>query len=308
VLIFDYKKDYGSEEFVRAVDARVVRPQHLLLNLFDLSVASQSINPKLERYKFFSDVLDKIYPGIGPVQRDRLKTAVKDAYAQSLEGTYPTIYDVHRNYVSALTSGPDSLSGILGDLVDMELFTPDASAVISPAEFLRGVVVISLSELGSDDRTKHMLVAIMLNIFYEHMLRIPKRPFLGSDRNMRVVDSMLLVDEADNIMKYEFDVLRRVLLQGREFGVGVILASQYLSHFKSGATDYKEPLLTWFIHKVPNIKPQELSALGLSDSSGLPQLTEKIRNLGVHECLYKSYDIKGEFLHGAPFYRRHEWT
>ena len=66
VLIFDYKKDYVTKEFVDAVGARVIRSQHLPLNLFDLSGASQSINPQLERYKFFSDVLDKIYPGIGP--------------------------------------------------------------------------------------------------------------------------------------------------------------------------------------------------------------------------------------------------
>lgn len=307
VLIFDYKKDYSSKEFVDSVGARVIRPQHLPLNLFDLSNASQSINPKLERYKFFSDVLDKIYPGIGPKQRDRLKNSVKDAYAQAADGQYPTIYDVHRNYVDALDGGADSLSGILGDLVDMELFTPDPNAVVSSAEFLRGVVVISLDELGSDDRTKNMLVAIMLNVFYEHMLRIPKRPFLGQNKNMRVVDSMLLVDEADNIMKYEFDVLRRVLLQGREFGVGVILASQYLSHFKAGATDYREPLLSWFIHKVPNVRPQELSALGLSDAVGLPQLAERIRSLGVHECLYKTHDVQGEFVRGAPFFRRDEW-
>jgi hypothetical protein len=109
-------------------------------------------------------------------------------------------------------------------------------------------------------------------------------------------------------MKYEFDVLRRVLLQGREFGVGVILASQYLSHFKAGATDYREPLLSWFIHKVPNIRPQELSALGLSDSIGLPQLAERIRSLGVHECLYKTHDVQGEFIKGAPFYKRSEWV
>lgn len=307
ILIFDYKKDYSSKEFVEAVGARVIRPQHLPLNLFDLSNASQSINPRLERYKFFSDVLDKIYSGIGPKQRDRLKNAVKDAYAHAVDGQYPTVYDIHRNYVNALEGGADSLSGILGDLVDMELFTPDPKAVVSSAKFLRGVVVISLNELGADDRTKNMLVAIMLNVFYEHMLRIPKRPFLGANRNIRVVDSMLLVDEADNIMKYEFDVLRRVLLQGREFGVGVILASQYLSHFKAGATDYREPLLSWFIHKVPNIRPQELSALGLSDAVGLPQLAERIRSLSVHECLYKTHDVQGEFVRGAPFYRRAEW-
>ena len=307
VLIFDYKKDYSSKEFVDAVGARVISPQHLPLNLFDLSSASQSINPKLERYKFFSDVLDKIYPGIGPKQRDRLKNAVKDAYAQVAEGQYPTVYDVYRNYLDALDGGADSLSGILGDFIDMELFTPDPKAVVSSADFLRGVVVISLHELGADDRTKNMLVAIMLNVFYEHMLRIPKRPFLGQNGNMRVVDSMLLVDEADNIMKYEFDVLRRVLLQGREFGVGVILASQYLSHFKAGATDYREPLLSWFIHKVPNIRPQELSALGLSDAVGLPHLAERIRSLRVHECLYKTHDVPGEFVRGAPFFRRGEW-
>ena len=125
---------------------------------------------------------------------------------------------------------------------------------------------------------------------------------------MRVVDSMLLVDEADNIMKYEFDVLRKLLLQGREFGAGVILASQYLSHFKTGATDYREPLLTWFLHKVPNLKPQELSALGLSEQSSLQQMAERIKSLNVHEYMYKTHDVSGEFIMGAPFYRRNEWA
>ena len=62
-------------------------------------------------------------------------------------------------------------------------------------------------------------------------------------------------------MQYEFDVLRKVLLQGREFGMGVILASQYLSHFKAGATDYREMLLTWFLHKVPNLSGKDLGRL-----------------------------------------------
>lgn len=307
ILIFDYKKDYSSEDFVQAVGARVIKPQHLPLNLFDLTGSSQSINPKIDRYKFFADVIDKIYSGVGPVQRERLKNAIKDAYAAAEPG-YPTIYDVQRNYSAALKGGADSLSSILGDLVDMELFSTDRSAIASSADFLKGVVVISLNELGQDDMTKNMLVAIMLNVFYEHMLRIPKRPFLGANGDMRVVDSMLLVDEADNIMKYEFDVLRKILLQGREFGVGVILASQYLSHFKAGATDYREPLLTWFLHKVPNLRPQELGALGLNDVSALTQAAERIKALGLHECLYKTHDVAGEFVKGAPFYRRAEWV
>ena len=77
------------------------------------------------------------------------------------------------------------------------------------------------------------------------MLKLKKHPFIGSDPQLRTINGSLLVDEADNIMRYQFPVLEKVLLQGREFGVGVLLASQYLSHFKPDArTNYKEPLLT----------------------------------------------------------------
>jgi len=307
VLIFDYKKDYSSDDFIEATGARVIRPQHIPLNLFDLSNSSQSISPWLSRYSFFADVIDKIFTGVGPVQRSKLKASIQQSYASKQGGEYPTVYDVYANYQEALKGGADSVSGIIGDMVDMELFASDAGSIMSPKDFLGGVVVIALNELGQDDRMKNMVVAIMLNVFYEHMLKIPKRPFLGRDKDMRVVDSMLLVDEADNIMKYEFDVLRSLLLQGREFGVGVILASQYLSHFKAGGTDYREPLLTWFLHKVPNLKPQELSALGLSEQASLQQMAERIKSLNVHECMYKTNDVSGDFMKGAPFFRRDEW-
>ena len=301
-LIFDYKKDYSSDDFVAAANVRVQAPSNLPLNLFDVSGASNDRNAWLRRYQFFSDVLDKIYSGIGPVQRQQLKRAVKSAYDQAnAMGKQPTIYDVHSQYEVLLDGRVDSIFSILDDLVDMELFsrTPvDGSAFSS---FLDGVVVVQLNELGQDDRTKNMLVAIMLNMFYEHMLTIPKRPYRGSDPQYRVVDSFLLVDEADNILEYEFDVLKKILLQGREFGVGVVLASQYLRHFKVGGTDYREPLLSWFIHKVPNVVPQELSALGLT--ADLASLAERVKGLPNHHCLYKTVGVPGEVIHGMPFYK-----
>jgi hypothetical protein len=137
-------------------------------------------------------------------------------------------------------------------------------------------------------------------MFYENMLKVPKRAFTGTDPQLRAIDSYLLVDEADNIMRYEFDVLRKLLLQGREFGTGVILASQFLRHFKVGATDYREPLLSWFIHKVPNITPAELGVLGFT--SDLAELSERVKTLPNHHCLYKSFDVSGEVIHGLPFY------
>jgi hypothetical protein len=301
-LIFDYKNDYTSPDFVEAVGAKVVSPYQIPLNLFYVDDAQKNPNAWLDRFMFFADVLDKIYSGVGPVQRQNLKQAVKQAYEDtSVIGRQPTIVDVHEKYANIVGNKPDSPFSIIDDMVDLNLFASNPNDIIPFDKFLDGVVVISLNKLGQNDRIKNMVVAIMLNIFYENMLKIPKRPFLGSEPQLRAVDSFLLVDEADNIMRYEFDVLRKVLLQGREFGVGVILASQYLRHFKAGATDYKEPLLSWFVHKVPNVTPQELGGLGLIGN--VNQLADRIRSLAKHECLFKTFDTNGEIIRGLPFYQ-----
>jgi DNA phosphorothioation-dependent restriction protein DptH len=301
LLIFDYKRDYSSPEFVAATGAKVIKPHRLPLNLFDTTSLGESAAPWLDRFRFFVDVLDKVYSGIGPVQRDKLKGAVRKAYeACSVQGRQPTIYDIHAEYRELLSGKSDSPMAIIDDLVDMEIFEKDPSKTKPFNDFFDGIVVISLDALGQDDRSKNMLVAIMLNMFYENMLRTPKRPFIGSTPQLRVIDSYLLVDEADNIMRYEFDVLRKLLLQGREFGAGVILASQYLRHFKTSATDYREPLLTWFIHKVPNVTAAELGSLGFT--SDLGELSERVKTLLNHQCLFKSFDVAGEVIRGLPFF------
>jgi DNA phosphorothioation-dependent restriction protein DptH len=301
VLIFDYKKDYSSKDFVEAVGAKVVLPYRMPLNLFDTTGMVDSMVPWLDRFKFFSDVLDKIFSGIGPVQRDKLKQAVRKAYEVAYAlGMMPTLYDVHAEYKTLLNGKSDAPLAIIDDLVDSEVFTKEPVPGASFASFFDGVVVVSLAALGQDDRSKNMVVAILLNMFYEHMLLIPKRPFLGTTPQLRAIDSYLLVDEADNIMQYEFDVLRKLLLQGREFGVGVVLASQYLRHFKVNATDYREPLLTWFIHKVPNVTASELSGLGLTSDVG--ELAERVKAMPNHQMLFKTYGPQPEVVKGLPFF------
>lgn len=302
ILIFDYKKDYSKPAFVEATGARVVSPFDIPLNLFDVRDSNLSEKRAInERFKFFADVMDKIYSGIGAVQRVRIKTAVKEAYKNSeMNGAIaPTISDVFDAYKDT-DNKPDTPYTIMDDLVDGEYFVSDSAEVIPFSEFLDGVVVIDLAEVGQDDKTKNMLVVIFLNMFYEHMLRIEKKDFVGKDPQLRFIDSMLLVDEATNIMKYEFDVLQKVLLQGREFGVGVLLASQYLSHFKTSHENYLENLLTWFVLKVPNVTVRELEAIGLTgvDSS----VIDTIKSLKCHECLYKTFSVNGKIVRATPFY------
>ncbi|HAW31764.1 MAG TPA: hypothetical protein DCY03_27260, partial [Planctomycetaceae bacterium] len=302
VLIFDYKKDYSKQDFVEATNARVVTPFDIPLNIFDTKNTTFKGKAWLEKSRFFNDVLDKIYSGIGPKQRQHIKLAVQKAFRDRLRDKPedPTLYEVFDSYQEIIGDKIDAPYSIMSDLIDGEYFTSDRSQIVAFSDFLDGVVVIDLSAVGQDDNTKNMLVVVFLNLFYEHMLKIEKKPFLGEDPQHRFIDTMILVDEADNIMQYEFDVLKKILLQGREFGVGLLLASQYLSHFKTAHENYLEPLLTWFVHKIPNVTIKELEGIGLTNASG--ETVDRIKNLKVHECLLKSLDVDGEFIRGIPLF------
>lgn len=299
-LIFDYKQDYTKEDFVDAVGARVVKPHNIPLNIFDLENLGDRIQlAKLRRVKFLNDVLSKIYGGIGPKQRNQLKKAVLNCY-ENTSGRTPSLSDVVSAYEDIVGDKIDAPYSILSDLVDLEIFVKDASKAVPFGEFFNGVVVVDLAAFGIGEKEKNMLLVLMLNLYYEYMIGLKKHPYYGNEPQLRIIESMLLVDEADNIMKYNFDVLRQILLQGREFGIGVLLASQYLSHFRTRETDYSEPLLTWFIHKVPNVTVKELESIGLSNVRSTT--VEKVKSQDVHHCLFKTYDVPGKFMSTFPFY------
>ena len=299
-LIFDYKHDYTKDDFVEAVDARVVSPHRIPLNVFDLHGSRGHLPAaRLGRVKFLNDVLQKIYGGIGPRQRNHLKTSIMRAY-ESKDDCAPTLTDVLREYADIVGKQVDSPYSILSDLVDLEVFVDRASRAERFDEFFTGVTVIDLATLGIGEKERNMLLVLFLNLYYEYMINLVKQPYLGKDPQLRFIDSMLLVDEADNIMKYNFDVLRQILLQGREFGIGVLLASQFLSHFKTRETDYSEPLLTWFIHKVPNVTSRELQSIGLNKVTD--STVDKVKALDVHQCLFKTLDVPGRFMRTLPFY------
>jgi DNA phosphorothioation-dependent restriction protein DptH len=303
VLIFDYKKDYSKPLFLESTGARVIRPIGIPLNIFDTTGSTNQMNPILDRYRFFSDTISKIFSGFGPKQRNRLKEAIKSAYEHAtMNGkAAPTIKDVFVKYEEACDGDFDSPHSIMSDIIDHGIFVESHDETIPFKEFFKGVVVIDLGALGQDDNTKNMLVAIFLNLFYEHMLKVEKRPFIGTDPKLRALDSFLLVDEANNIMQYEFDVLQKILLQGREFGAGVILASQYPSHFKTSHQNYAESLRTWFIHKIPDINAKTLKTMGFTNVT--EQSAERVKALDCHECLYRTLGgDEGRFMRGHPLF------
>lgn len=298
MLIFDYKRDFQSTDFVDAVDARVLKPARIPINIFALRGEYTPL-AAYQRAQQFTNVLDKIYGGIGPVQSDRLVTAIVNLYKEK-GGDAPTLAEVLEAYSEDRPA--DAVTSILKPFILGEIFSEDASEMIPFEELLRDrVVVVALNEFGTDDKGKNALVVLFLNLYYDYMLNATKWNYVGTDPQLRRLNSFLLVDEAVNIMKYNFPVLMNLMLQGREFGVGVILASQYLTHFRQDKVNYGEPLLTWFIHKVPSVTQKELQQLGLPHLGG--DLAAQIPKLKVHQALYSSLHFEGRFIEEIPFFR-----
>ena len=299
MLVFDYKKDFQDEIFLDAVGGRVLRPQGIPLNIFALA-GPYSPLAAYQKASSFCDVLSKIYAGVGPVQRDRLITIVTDLF-KNPGNVAPTLAEVRDKYVQ--TGKPDSVTGILNTFVIGEIFSSDRAELVTFDELISDtVLIVALSDLGADQNVKNSLVALFLNFYYDFMRTSKKWPFVGTEPQLRRLNSFLLVDEAVNIMSYSFDVLMDIMLQGREFGFGTILSSQYLSHFKIGSgPNYGEPLLTWFIHKVPSVTVKQLIQLGIPGAS--ESAAQRISVQKVHEAYFSSLAFKGRFIEGIPFYK-----
>src|SRR5690606_18436720 len=175
----------------------------------------------------------------------------------------------------------DSLFAALDDLISFEIFEPDSSKTKSLYDLVDGVTVINLS--GYDRTIQNLVVALTLDLFYTQMHQQGSSKF---DGNFRQISKMILVDEADNFMSQDFESLKKVLKEGREFGVGTILSTQELTHFKTGDNDYSTLILSWVIHQVANIKSQEIKAIFNAQSKQDEEyFMTQIRKLEKHHSL-----------------------
>jgi DNA phosphorothioation-dependent restriction protein DptH len=316
-LILDTKRDYdgsgdkeSDQNFARDINAKVVKPYNLPINLFDIR-NSKDDNPAFSKAEFFIDILKKIFGGIGPNQENTILTAVLDSFKKLgyepyrdnyQDFTSPTLKDIFEEYKLLVGDKVDAPFSLMNKLVMAKYFEEDREKTVDFRDFFNQTVVISLGGIASNDRNLKMVMIFFMNMYREYMLGVKKLEFISMDNyQLRNIDSYLLIDEANLIMEYELPVLEDLLLKGREFGVGIILSSQYLSHFRKSNTNYLEPLLTWFVHKVPNVTIKEIQALGLNNANDL--LVAKIKSLECHYCLYKSLGADGIIIKGTPYYK-----
>lgn len=290
VLIFDYKGDYIKDDFVNATDAKVYQLHHLPYNPLALFIdkTPKKLLP-LHTASTLQDTISKAF-NLGNKQRALLKDLIMNAYSDagiyradeaSWKNTAPTIADVCEIYLNDESSSIDSLHAVLKELYDFEIFEPHGNKAVGLFDLLDGVTVINLS--GYNSEIQNLVVAITLDLFYSQM---QNQGHSKIDGNFRQINKMILVDEADNFLSKNFESLRKILKEGREYGVGTILSTQFLNHFATSDNEYSNYILTWIIHRVNEIKEKEVGSL-----FDLPNKADRDDLIGVIKSLEKHYSI-----------------
>ena len=290
ILIFDYKGDYIKDDFVTRTNAKVLNPYHLPYNPLALDATAQS-KPMLPLHTA-NDLKETISNAfnLGNVQKQRLRDVIVEAYEDkginkankdSWTRTPPTLGDVCDIYLGSEKNSQDSLYAAISNLSEFEIFEPDATKTQSLYSLIEGVVVINLS--GYDESIQNLIVAITLDAFYTQMQSHGHSEIQGQ---LRQIKKMILVDEADNFLSKNFNSIRKILKEGREFGVGTILSTQFLNHFATSENEYSNYILTWVIHRVNEIKIKEVESLfSLDTKIQKENLIKTIKGLEKHQSI-----------------------
>ncbi|GJM75253.1 hypothetical protein HMSSN036_74690 [Paenibacillus macerans] len=292
ILIFDYKGDYIKPEFVDATNAKVYDLYHLPYNPLSLYI-TKPIKPLLPMHtsNSLTDTIARAY-NLGQVQSITLKDLIMDAYFQkgilkadpsSWENAAPTFADVYSLYASRDDVKIDSLYAALKELNDTEVFEPDASKTITLFEMIDGITVINLS--GFSESIQNLVVSITLDVFYSQM---QMQGHSAIDGNYREITRMILVDEADNFLSKNFTSIKKILKEGREYGVGTILSTQFLSHFSTSDNDYANYILTWIVHNVSEMSAKEIRMIFSAQSKAEEEnIMNRIKSLQKHYSIVK---------------------
>lgn len=292
ILIFDYKGDYIDPKFVGSTDATVLDIYKLPYN--PLAIVRGSISKPLlplHTANALKETISKAF-NLGIKQETLLRDLIMGAYEQrnidkADQSTWdklpPTLNEVCELYFDRDDVAQDSLYAALKNLHEFEIFEPNPTKTKPLMEIIDGVTVLNLA--GYDSGIQNLVVAITLDIFYSQMLTLGESKMQNQYRQLT---NMILVDEADNFLSKNFDSIKKILKEGRMFGVGTILSTQLLSHFSTGDNEYANYILTWIVHNVLDLSNKDVKYIfNTKAKEDEDAIYNKIKSLEKHHSLVK---------------------
>jgi len=223
-LILDFKDDYADDSYATTEGFEVYDASFSSLPFNPLTppldAKSGRINPAHHIHQL-SEIVKRIYR-LGDQQAYRLRESIKQTYEDAGIGNKPVVVAEGTRFppfeavreVLAADKANEALLGRLSPIFDLGLFSTGEGQDDLDA-FMRSSSVVRLGQLPGDE-TKNSVAEFFLMALYNFLIRQPHTHALGR---------LLILDEAWRLVESPF--LIPLMREGRAFGLGVIIATQF---------------------------------------------------------------------------------
>ena len=302
-LILDFKDDYSDDSFIAAEGLRLYDASFESLPFNPLTPAVDKrqdlVNPSQHIYQV-ANIIKRIYK-LGDQQAYRLREAIKRAYdlsGISLQAgpltetkSFPPFDAVHGQLLNDKANEP--LLGRLSPIFDLGLFRADEERSTLD-DFLNASAVIRLGQLPSDE-VKNSVAEFFLMALYNRLVRQPQTHTLGQ---------LLVLDEAWRVVESPF--LTPLMREGRAFGLGVVIASQFPRDLPEPVRGSTATRLFFSQGQVEQIREIQRTIVGRTSGPEAEHVASVVRGLTPLSCVMHSNQYSPfARVTIAPYFRRH---
>ncbi len=284
-LILDFKDDYSDRTYAETEAFSVYDPTEQSLPFNPLAPAvdprSGRVNPTHHLHQL-TDIIKRIYR-LGDQQAYRLREAMKAVYEDAGVPTRAFVPDASQTYPAfeavqrELSEDKDNqaLLGRMSPIFDLELFSSGAQ-LTDFASIAEKSTVIRLAQLPGDE-VKNSVAEFFLMALYNYLIRQPQAHKLVR---------LAVLDEAWRLVESPF--LEPLMREGRAFGLGVVIASQFPTDLPTAVAGSTATKVYFSQTNVEQIRDIQRTVLGKTSGAEADHLASIMRGLPPLTCVLYS--------------------
>lgn len=298
-LILDFKDDYSKSDYAAEENFTVhdasfgALPFNPMVPPID--PVSGRANPVGHVHEL-ANMLQRIYK-LGDQQTFQLREAMKETYADAGVGIGPFVPEPNQKYLSfeavrdvLVREEANTLLGRLSPIFDLSLFSEGGDDMTLDS-LLNSPTVIRLSQLPGE-QVKNAVAEFFLMALYNFLIR---------RQQPHQLERVLVLDEAWRLVGSPF--LEPLMREGRAFGLGVILATQFPRDLPDSVSGSTATRLYFSQTKAEQIREVQKTLVGKTSGSEAEHIGNLMRGLTPLECIFQNNHYKPWIrLKATPYY------
>jgi hypothetical protein len=296
IIVFDSHNEH--EEVVNALNGMVYNSRYTGINIFDLNGSAIS-----ERISELTSLFRNVY-SLGYIQATKLsecmwymyrKNGARSKNDRSIKNT-PTPKDLIAELSifikNARTSSEKNTLVHLKERMSLINTSAFNTNFVEIRRLQDGISSFSLASLGSGE----------IQLIYVHELLKRLYTSMKSNKKERGLSIYIMLDEAQFLIgstKNESSIIRKMVEEGRKYGVGIIIATHITSNLDTQITANASTFISFYSRE-----PSEINYISNALSGGDPErkdaIRKKLRELKQNEAIMISGLIKNPMIIYTP--------